>query len=145
VLATTARTRPSTDVAVPHDVTDVMLWRLAFDVAVEHQRGPDGSCTNLRCAGQHGPCKPAMQAQGALRAARRPATPAPQPPAAPPNPAAHAPVADPHQTPAVGRATVIHADTRRFTGWFANTAAAADQWRVSDPPRRTLPAALAAA
>ena len=60
--AAAARSRPAGDAPVPDDVTDVMLWRLAFDVAVEHQPDPNGDCTNLRCAGQHGGCEPATQA-----------------------------------------------------------------------------------
>jgi hypothetical protein len=149
VLATTARTRPSTDVAVPHDVTDVMLWRLAFDVAVEHQRGPDGSCTNLRCAGQHGPCEPAVQAQRALQAAREPTTPAPQ--AATPNgagPATAPPTVRTDQRPdrIVGRTTVIQPNAGRFTGWFTHTATpAANRWLNHHLPRRIPGVALVAA
>lgn len=144
-LATAAgtRIRPSVDAPVPDDVTDVMLWRLAFDVTVEHQRDRNGDCTNLRCAGQRGPCQPAVHAQHALQAARRPATPAPpRPDPTPPIVAGHTPLPDPHRTPAVGRAQVVQPNTGRFTGWFTQTAtAAASQWRMHlpaafpDPPR----------
>lgn len=133
-LATQQRTHPSADVTVPEDVVDVLLWRLAFDVAVEHQPGPDGDCTNLRCTGQRGPCDAAIQAQHALRAARRPATSAPQatrPTVCPPVMAASQ-----HPDRAVGRAAVTHPNTGRFTGWFTQTAtAAANRWREHLPRR----------
>jgi hypothetical protein len=149
MLATAAgaRTRPSADAPVPVDVTDVMLWRLAFDVAVEHQQDRNGYCTNLRCAGQRGPCQPAVHAQQALQAARRPATPAPpQPDPAPPIVAGHTPLTNPRRTTAVGRAPVVQPNAGRFTGWFTHTpATAVGRWRVNNLPQRTPFAALAAA
>jgi hypothetical protein len=144
--ATATRTRPSSDAPVPDDVTDVMLWRLAFDVTVAHQPDPNGNCTNLRCAGQRGRCEPATHAQHALRAARRltALTPAPPNPT-PPIVATDAPVTDPHRAPAIGRAPVIHPNTGPFTGWFTHTpAAAAERWRAYDLPQR-IPGAVQAA
>ncbi|MER7276630.1 hypothetical protein ABT369_19520 [Dactylosporangium sp. NPDC000244] len=137
VTATQPRTRPSDHVPVPTDVVDVMLWRMAFDVAVEHQRGPAGDCTNLRCAGQRGPCEPAIHAQRTLHAARQPATPP------------HRPQPD-HVTPprapaVVGRATVPSRNTGRFTGWFNRTTTATPgRWGTSHLPQRIPGAALAA-
>ncbi|MET7399615.1 hypothetical protein ABZS66_39640 [Dactylosporangium sp. NPDC005572] len=143
-----ARSRPSTDVPVPHDVTDVLLWRLAFDVAVEHQRNPVGDCTNLRCAGQRGACGPALQAQWALQMARRPATPAPPRMVAAPPGAAPVTVTPTrgHAHPTVGRAAVSRPSNGRFTGWFTSTTAVVNQWRPHHQlPNRTSGAALAAA
>lgn len=148
MLATTVHTRPSADVAVPADVTDVLLWRLAFDVAVEHQRGPGGNCTNLRCAGQHGPCDAAVQAERALQAARRPATTAQRAAAPQPTSRTSSPpvmVAVQHPERAVGRAAVTPPNTGRFTSWFTQTATeAASRWHTH-LPRRIPGAALAAA
>ncbi|GAA3449668.1 hypothetical protein GCM10018962_15010 [Dactylosporangium matsuzakiense] len=146
--ATPARPRPSADVTVPDDVTDLMLWRLAFDVAVEHQRGPDGHCTNLRCTGQDGPCDAAIQAARALRAARRPATSTPPKPiprttrttTPRPTTAFHQ-----HHGPAIGRANVTTPNAGRFTGWFTHTATAAANRRRTQLPRRVPGAAQAAA
>ncbi|MFG2043939.1 hypothetical protein [Dactylosporangium sp. NPDC048998] len=56
------RYRPSADMPVPDDVVDTLLWRLAADVMIEHQPGPDGHCANLRCADEQGPCTAAVQA-----------------------------------------------------------------------------------
>ncbi|MGI5180552.1 hypothetical protein ACQEVZ_29980 [Dactylosporangium sp. CA-152071] len=135
------RQRPSADVPVPADVVDIMLWRLAFDVAVEHQRGPEGDCTNLRCAGERGPCTAAVQAQRALHLARRPSTPAPRATSAP------GPVSDSHQPAAsVGRAAVQRPNTGRFTGWFTSAANTINQYRPHlNLPRRIPGATLAAA
>ncbi|MET7403461.1 hypothetical protein ABZS66_59315 [Dactylosporangium sp. NPDC005572] len=133
------RQHPSADAPVPDGVVDIMLWRLAFDVAVEHQRGPDGDCTNLRCTGERGPCAPARQAQRALHLARR--RPAPAPPTSP----RHTPPSY-QPTPAVGRATVPRPNVGRFTGWFTSAATAANRWRPHHYlPQRIPGAALAAA
>ncbi|MFB9443048.1 hypothetical protein Dvina_51505 [Dactylosporangium vinaceum] len=147
MLAIAARIRPSANVAVPDDVTDVLLWQLAFDVAVEHQRGPDGDCANLRCAGQRGPCDAAVQAQRALRAARRPT--AAHRPALPQTTQATASpptvVPNPHPGRAIGQAAVPPPNAGRFTGWFTQTATAAvNRWRTQ-LPRRVPGEALAAA
>lgn len=138
-----ARPRPSADVAVPADVTDIMLWRLAFDVGVEHQRGPTGNCSNLRCAGSAGPCEPSVQARHAMRAARRPTTPL----AAPAQPAnIYLPSANRSNAAAVGRAAVARPNTGRFTSWFTRPAGTAVyQRRGSRLPNRIPGAALAAA
>ena len=144
-LATAHRAHPSADLPVPDDVVDVLLWRTAFDVAAEHQRGPTGDCTNLRCASEHGTCTPARQALHALRMARRTPAPAPQPTtstphATPPSPAPPWPL-----PPIAGRATVTVArpNTTRFTGWFTSTARAVNTLRLYHLPRRQPGAALA--
>jgi hypothetical protein len=109
------RIRPSDQAVVPADVTDVLLWRLAIDVATAHQHDPDGRCTNLRCADQIGPCTASRQAQHAMRLARRPQ---PTPPAPPPTSAPTGPGT------AVGRAAVPYAANRgQSAGWFTSTAA----------------------
>ncbi|MFC5007207.1 hypothetical protein ACFPIJ_56550 [Dactylosporangium cerinum] len=144
MLTTAMRThqRPSADAPVPDDVVDVMLWRLAFDVAVEHQRDSTGNCTNLRCAGQFGACEPMRHAQHALAAARRPPAlrTGTTPPVAAPPAAVHRPAAL-----AVGRAVVARSNSR-FTGWFTHTAAATvNRWRDHRLPKRTPGAAIAVA
>ncbi|MFI6263659.1 hypothetical protein [Micromonospora sp. NPDC051006] len=60
--------------AVPHHVTDVLLWLLATDVASHHLPDPErlGHCANLRCHEEAYPCPPARDAQHAGRAATRP-------------------------------------------------------------------------
>jgi len=57
---------------VPPDVTDVMLWRLARQVAESHRPDPNDPtrCTNLRCAHETYPCEAARSAEYALRASR---------------------------------------------------------------------------
>ncbi|MDM4783396.1 MULTISPECIES: hypothetical protein [unclassified Micromonospora] len=57
--------------AIPHTVTDVLLWLLATDVAAAHQPHPrnPGRCTNLRCTDQAYPCPPARDAHRAQQAA----------------------------------------------------------------------------
>lgn len=149
MLATTTLTRPPADVSVPADVTDVMLWRLAFNVAVEHQRGPDGDCTNLRCAGQRGPCDAAVQAQRALQAARHPTATAPRATAPQPTlPTVSPPtmvVAAQNPDRAVGRAAVTPSNAGQFTGWFTqNATVAASRWPTR-LPQRVPGSALAAA
>lgn len=144
-----ARYRPSTDMPVPDDVADVLLWRLAVDVMIEHQPGSDGHCANLRCADEQGPCAAAVQAQRALRVARRHAAPAPatsHPPvpdqatAARPVPVGYRPTA------VVGRATVRRGNPGRFTDWFTSASSAVTRWRADHHlPRRIPGAALAAA
>ena len=75
------RERPGRLAAVPDDITDPLLWRLAIDVLAAHQPGHDGNCRNLQCAGQTGICAAASHARRALTVARtatRPANPAPR-------------------------------------------------------------------
>lgn len=79
-----ARSHLCDHLPVPADIHDVLLWRLAVDVASAHRPGPDGRCTNLLCAGQSYPCPPASNAQAAAHAARRPSR---QPPRLPMPPA----------------------------------------------------------
>jgi hypothetical protein len=64
---------------VPDDVTDILLWRLAVDVAANHQPDRFGRCANLRCTAQAYPCQPAQDAARALCASRN--TTPPRPPA----------------------------------------------------------------
>ena len=139
-ITSSARHRPSADMPIPPDVADVLLWRLAADVMIEHQPGPDGHCANLRCADEQGPCTAAIQAQHALRAARRrtvSATATPRPPT--PDPAtARRPPERPQRGAAVGRAPVRTHNTGRFTGWFTSTANAITRWRPDQRlPQRT--------
>jgi hypothetical protein len=54
----------------PAEVTDLLLWRLALDVADAHAPVEDGSCSHLLCAGQDWPCEPWQQAQRALSLAQ---------------------------------------------------------------------------
>ncbi|GAA1503585.1 hypothetical protein GCM10009827_015840 [Dactylosporangium maewongense] len=142
-LATAHRTHPSADVTVPDDVVDVLLWRTAFDVAAEHQRGPTGDCTNLRCASEHGTCTPARQALHALRIARRAPAPTPQPTRNTPHTTPPSPGPSRPQPPIAGRATVARPNTTRFTGWFTSTARAVSTLRLYHLPRRQPGAALA--
>ncbi|MEU1606068.1 hypothetical protein [Micromonospora matsumotoense] len=60
--------------AVPHTVTDVLLWLFATDVAAAHQPHPHkpDRCTNLRCTAQAYPCPPARDAHRAQQAATAP-------------------------------------------------------------------------
>ncbi|WP_240638393.1 hypothetical protein [Micromonospora aurantiaca] len=57
--------------AIPHTVTDVLLWLLATDVAAAHQPHPrnPGRCANLRCTNQAYPCPPSRDAHRAQQAA----------------------------------------------------------------------------
>jgi hypothetical protein len=105
--------RPSDRHPAPDDVTDRLLWALAVDVAAAHQPGPDGSCTNLQCRGQRGPCWALHTARRAAQLIRSAAThgPASAPTAPPPLP---------HHV-ARGRATVTPAP-QGFTTWFGASA-----------------------
>ena len=76
------RERPGRLAAVPDDITDPLLWRLAIDVLAAHQPEHDGNCRNLQCAEQTGICTAASNARRALtlaRTATRPTNPAPLP------------------------------------------------------------------
>lgn len=67
------RPHPSARPPVPADVDDILLWRLALDVATAHRPGHDGRCTSLLCAAEPTyPCPPAAAAQRAAHAALRP-------------------------------------------------------------------------
>lgn len=67
-----ARSRPSAHLPVPPEVHDVLLWRLAIDVAWAHRPGHNGRCASLLCANQHSyPCPPRTAAHQAARAANR--------------------------------------------------------------------------
>lgn len=60
------RLHPSARMPVPDSVGDILLWRLAVDVAAAHRPGPDGRCTSLLCTDQpRYPCPPATGAQRA--------------------------------------------------------------------------------
>ncbi|MBM0273997.1 hypothetical protein [Micromonospora tarensis] len=88
--------------ALPRNVSDVLLWLLAADVADAHPPRPDrpGHCANLRCVDEVYPCPPARDAQRARQAATRPTL------------------------IARGRARVtapVAALATRFTGWFRPT------------------------
>ncbi|HEY8534271.1 MAG TPA: hypothetical protein VIL44_10460 [Micromonospora sp.] len=80
---------PIPDENVPPDVTDIMLWRLASQVAESHRPDPNDPtrCSNLRCARETYPCEAARSAEYALRASRA----RPQAPEAEPAPAGEAP------------------------------------------------------
>lgn len=66
----TIRIRPSHDAVLPEDVTDPLLWRLAYDVAAAHRPDATGHCPSLLCAGQSAPCPPMVLARRAMRQAR---------------------------------------------------------------------------
>jgi hypothetical protein len=68
---------PPSDRSTPDDVVDVLLWRLAVDVAANHQPDRFGRCANLRCTGQAYPCQSAQDAARALRASRNATLPPP--------------------------------------------------------------------
>ncbi|MEU8264623.1 hypothetical protein AB0C02_28895 [Micromonospora sp. NPDC048999] len=66
----TTRNRSSHEVALPEDVTDPLLWRLAYDVAVAHQPDATGRCPSLLCVHQGAPCEPLVNAERAMHLAR---------------------------------------------------------------------------
>lgn len=130
------RTEHLSDQAVPPpDVHDVLLWRLAIDVAAAHQPDDHGNCRNLACSGQAGICPALHRARQALRAARTP-----QP----------SPIPAPARIRVTGRATVPTTGQRpgRFVGWFATARSAMRTW-LPGPcpalPHRVPGATLAAA
>lgn len=102
------RVRPSDQTVVPTDVTDILLWRLAVDVAAAHQPDDHGRCRNLQCDTIDGSCSPFTYANQALYLARRPAR-------------AHSVTAPAMPVVARGRAAV--AAGRGPGGWFRATAA----------------------
>ncbi|TDC66096.1 hypothetical protein E1258_03775 [Micromonospora sp. KC207] len=75
------RERLSALAALPDDVIDSLLWRLALDVAAAHQPDERGNCRNLQCTGQRGMCAAARAARRALTLARvsRPSSARPEP------------------------------------------------------------------
>ncbi|MEU3453483.1 hypothetical protein ABZ671_07755 [Micromonospora sp. NPDC006766] len=66
----TTHNRSSHEVDLPDDVTDPLLWRLAYDVAVAHQPDATGRCPSLLCAKQSAPCEPLVNAERAMRLAQ---------------------------------------------------------------------------
>ncbi|WP_319462542.1 hypothetical protein [Micromonospora sp. RTP1Z1] len=66
----TTHTRSSHDAVLPDDVTDPLLWRVAYDVAVAHQPDGEGRCPNLLCGHHIAPCEPLVNARRAMRLAR---------------------------------------------------------------------------
>ena len=135
-MASHPRHHLSERVIPPADVTDILLWRLALDVAAAHQPDEHGNCRNLRCVGEHGICQVARLARQAMDTARAPARPA--------------------STPSVrheiepGRAVASQPVKPRsggFIGWFtATTTRVRNRWSapVAMLPRRIPGAALAA-
>ncbi|SCF13013.1 hypothetical protein GA0070558_13113 [Micromonospora haikouensis] len=89
-MSGTTHHRSSHDTAPPSDVTDTLLWRLAYDVAEAHQPDATGRCQNLLCGGRQAPCDPLLNAERAMRLARGDAATAAQAPAPRPRPAAPA-------------------------------------------------------
>ncbi|MGC1214852.1 MAG: hypothetical protein WA890_26785 [Micromonospora sp.] len=65
----TTHIRSSHQAVLPDDVTDPLLWRLAYDVAAAHQPDESGRCPSLLCAHQSGPCEPMVNARRAMRLA----------------------------------------------------------------------------
>ncbi|MFI0794380.1 hypothetical protein ACH4OY_17110 [Micromonospora rubida] len=51
-------------------MTDLLLWRLAYDVAEAHQPDETGRCRNLLCAAQQAPCEALRNAERAMELAR---------------------------------------------------------------------------
>ncbi|SCF08509.1 hypothetical protein GA0074695_3356 [Micromonospora viridifaciens] len=74
-MSDTTRSRSSHEVELPDDVTDPLLWRLAYDVAVAHQPDAAGRCPSLLCAQQSAPCEPLVNAERAMRLAQSGTTP----------------------------------------------------------------------
>lgn len=116
------RERPGSLTAVPDDVTDPLLWRLAIDVLAAHQPGQDGNCRNLQCTGQIGTCAATTNARRAVVLSR-----------AAVNPFDHPPV--PLRT---GASSKLPARGREdFVGWFMTRAQAAPAVRLrASVPRR---------
>ncbi|MFU8871682.1 hypothetical protein [Micromonospora sp. SL4-19] len=74
----TTRHWPSHDAVLPDDVTDTLLWRVAYDVAEAHRPDAAGRCPSPLCGYQSAPCPPLVHARRAMRLARMPqSTPAP--------------------------------------------------------------------
>ncbi|MEV5692232.1 hypothetical protein [Micromonospora globbae] len=97
------RERLSALAVLPDDVTDPLLWRLAFDVASAHQPDQYGNCRNLQCSDQRGMCVARRTARHAITLARRP------------SPVVARPALTPDRSRAVGSVQA----SSRFRGWFA--------------------------
>ncbi|WP_320064312.1 hypothetical protein [Micromonospora sp. RTGN7] len=69
-MSGTTHHRSSHDAVAPSDVTDPLLWRLAYDVANAHQPDDNGHCHNLLCDGQEAPCQTMLNAERAMQLAR---------------------------------------------------------------------------
>lgn len=69
-MPSASRNRPSQQVDLPDDVTDPLLWRLAYDVGLAHRPDESGRCGNLDCPDEIGPCPALRNAQRAMRLAR---------------------------------------------------------------------------
>ncbi|SCL33914.1 hypothetical protein GA0070624_4855 [Micromonospora rhizosphaerae] len=63
-------TRASHEAVLPDDVTDPLLWRMAYDVARAHQPDEEGRCPSPLCAQQSAPCDALVNARRAMRLAR---------------------------------------------------------------------------
>lgn len=64
------RERLSLLAAIPKDVIDPLLWRLALGDVAAHQPDSQGNCGNLQCVGQRGMCAAARNARRAVSLAR---------------------------------------------------------------------------
>ncbi|AYF27172.1 MULTISPECIES: hypothetical protein [Micromonospora] len=65
----TIRNRSSLDADLPRGVTDPLLWRAAYDVAVAHRPDESGRCESLLCDGQVAPCDALTAAHRAMELA----------------------------------------------------------------------------
>ncbi|TDC57529.1 hypothetical protein E1258_22020 [Micromonospora sp. KC207] len=120
------RERPGHLAAVPDDVTDPLLWRLAIDVLAAHQPGHDGNCRNLQCVGQVGSCTAARNARRAMEFAGSVGS------------AFHARLL-PRRPQLEARS--FDGDAGREVGWFApSTSDASTGWRPELALRRWHPA-----
>ncbi|MEH0933731.1 hypothetical protein [Micromonospora psammae] len=123
------RQRPSDRATAPDDVTDRLLWALAVDVAAAHPLGPDGSCRNLQCHGQRGPCRALHAAHRAQQLARQ----TPNTLAATPLVPGCGPEAPmPRSCGTIRGRASVPPPTRRFTGWFTPTTSAT--WDATTRP-----------
>ncbi|MFF3866146.1 hypothetical protein [Micromonospora sp. NPDC001898] len=69
-MSGTTHHRSSHDTVAPSDVTDPLLWRLAYHVAEAHQPDDSGHCHSLLCDGQEAPCETMLNAERAMQLAR---------------------------------------------------------------------------
>ncbi|WP_436971631.1 hypothetical protein [Micromonospora aurantiaca (nom. illeg.)] len=112
------RERLSALAALPDDVIDPLLWRLALDVVAAHQPDEPGNCRNLQCAGQRGMCAAASTARRAMALAHRPG----------------ATATSAGSRPAHGRAAARR--PAAFRGWFSTSLTQPE----AEPPSRQPPA-----
>ncbi|TDC84689.1 hypothetical protein E1193_05045 [Micromonospora sp. KC606] len=75
-----SRERLSLTAAIPDEVINPLLWRLALDVTAAHQPDRDGNCRNLQCVNYRGMCPAARTARHAINLAQQ-ARPTATPPA----------------------------------------------------------------